>query len=56
MKDEAGSEKMIVDDAVRYIMHGTLPRNGGFEDQDPRFCAALPIVEDVLTTARAANG
>jgi hypothetical protein len=53
LRDEADREKMMFDDSMRYIEHGTLPRVGGFEDQHPRFCASVPIVSDVLMTLRA---
>ena len=46
-------EKRMFDDSMRYASHGTLPVDGGFLDQDPRFCEALGIVEDVLTTLRS---
>jgi len=57
LRDEAVSAKRLVDDATRYLLRGTLPRAGGYEDQSPMFCASVLVVDDVLVTLRrAANG
>jgi hypothetical protein len=57
LRDEAGMVKRLFDDATRFLTHGVLPRAGGYEDQDPRFCDSVTITDDVLTSLRGtANG
>jgi hypothetical protein len=56
LRDEAVGEQRLVEDAMRYAEHGTLPRAGAWEDQCPRFCAAVPIVANVLTQVGGPHG
>jgi hypothetical protein len=49
-------ERTMFEDATRFLTHGVLPRDGGWEDQSPRFCQAVSIVDDVIALLRRSNG
>jgi hypothetical protein len=52
LESEARAEAQLIDDVLWFNNHGSMPDAGGRLDQDPRWVAAVPIVNAEIEIAR----